>query len=149
MTTLQEMLLTPDVAPRVVADCQALVASELDSKGGLSGTATKAAYKVVTAFAPGYYTDTLAGMLPDMADALPSSLVEDAVSAFTPLARGAIEASPDVAPTIQSHFTWDLGRPEELQAAALVALARFAGRDPTCQRFTVIALLPPALRLHR
>jgi hypothetical protein len=70
MATLHEMLLNPNVVPQVVADCQALVASELDGKGGLSGTATKAAYKVVTAFAPGYYTDTLTGMLPDMADAL-------------------------------------------------------------------------------
>jgi hypothetical protein len=70
MATLQEMLLPPDVAPQVVVDCQALVASELAGKGGLSGTAVKAAYKVVTAFAPGYYTETLASMLPDMADAL-------------------------------------------------------------------------------
>ena len=70
MATLQEMLLTPDVMPQVVADCQAIVASELDGKGGLSGTALKGAYKVVTAFAPGYYHETLASMLPDMADAL-------------------------------------------------------------------------------
>ena len=31
--TLQEMLLSPDVQPRVVADCQALVDQELASKG--------------------------------------------------------------------------------------------------------------------
>jgi hypothetical protein len=70
MATLQEMLLTPEAAPQVVADCQALVQSELDGKGGLSGTAVKGAYKVVTAFAPGYYAETVTSMLPDVADAL-------------------------------------------------------------------------------
>jgi hypothetical protein len=70
MATLQEMLLTPNVEPQVVADTQALVQSEVDGKGGLSGTAVKAAYKVVTAFAPGYYAETLKSMLPDMVNAL-------------------------------------------------------------------------------
>jgi hypothetical protein len=70
MSTLQEMLLAPEVRPHVVADCKALVQSEIDGKGGLSGTAVKAAYKVVTAFAPGYYEETLTSMLPDMTDAL-------------------------------------------------------------------------------
>jgi Family of unknown function (DUF6918) len=68
--TLHEMLLTPDVKPRVVADVQALVEQELASKGGISGTAVKVAYKAVTAFAPGYYADTIESMLPDMADKL-------------------------------------------------------------------------------
>src|ERR1700722_7644702 len=68
MATLQEML-TP-VAPQFVADCQALIDGEVDSKGGLSGTAVKAAYKVVTAFAPGYYSDTLRAITPDMVNAL-------------------------------------------------------------------------------
>jgi hypothetical protein len=70
MATLQEMLLSPDVAPQVVADCQALVESELAAKGGLSGTAIKGAYKMVTTFAPGYYAETVGSMLPDMANAL-------------------------------------------------------------------------------
>ena len=69
MATLQEML-NPEVAPQFVADCQALIDGEVDGKGGLSGTAVKAAYKVVTAFAPGYYTDTLRAITPDMVDAL-------------------------------------------------------------------------------
>jgi hypothetical protein len=69
MATLQEML-SPEVAPQFVADCQALIDGEVDGKGGLSGTAVKAAYKVVTAFAPGYYTETIKAIAPDMADAL-------------------------------------------------------------------------------
>lgn len=69
MATLQEML-NPEVAPNFVADCQALIDGEVDSKGGLSGTAVKAAYKVVTAFAPGYYTHALHAITPEMVNAL-------------------------------------------------------------------------------
>ena len=68
--TLPEMLLTPAVQPRVVADCQALVEQELAAKSGLSGTAVKVAYKAVTTFAPGYYQEMIEKMLPGMADAL-------------------------------------------------------------------------------
>jgi hypothetical protein len=68
--TLEQMLLAPDVQPRVVADCMALVEQELAAKSGVSGTAVKIAYKAVTAFAPGYYKETIEGMLPDMADGL-------------------------------------------------------------------------------
>jgi hypothetical protein len=66
MPTLQELFLNDANFPRLVADAQALVESELANKGGISGTAVKAAYKAVTAFAPGYYQETLSGMLPDM-----------------------------------------------------------------------------------
>ena len=64
--TLQEMLLTPDVQPRVVADCQSLVNQELASKG-IAATPIKVAYKAVTAFAPGYYEETVTNMLPSVA----------------------------------------------------------------------------------
>jgi hypothetical protein len=68
--TLQELLLAPNVQPQVVADCQALVEQELASKSGISATGIKVAYKAVTAFAPGYYQDTIASMLPSMAHQL-------------------------------------------------------------------------------
>jgi hypothetical protein len=64
--TLQELFLTPENFPRLVADTRALVDSELASKGGISGTAVKAAYKAITAFAPGYYEHAITTMLPDM-----------------------------------------------------------------------------------
>ncbi len=70
MATLQELLLTQENAPHLIADTQALVDSELASKGGISGTAVKAAYKAVTAFAPGYYQDAVHAVLPDMINAL-------------------------------------------------------------------------------
>jgi Family of unknown function (DUF6918) len=68
--TLEQMLLAPDVQPRVVADCMTLVEQELAAKSGISGTAVKVAYKAVTAFAPSYYKETIEAMLPDMADKL-------------------------------------------------------------------------------
>jgi hypothetical protein len=69
MATLQEIL-TPEVEPRFVADAQALIDSEVAGKGGVSGIATKGAYKVATTFAPGYYTETVRSILPDMLGAL-------------------------------------------------------------------------------
>ena len=69
MATLQEML-TPEVEPQFVADCQTLIDGEVNGKSGISGTAVKAAYKVAATFAPGYYTETIKSILPDMLDAL-------------------------------------------------------------------------------
>ena len=74
MPTLQELFLNDENFPRLVADAQALVDSELANKGGISGTAVKAAYKAITAFAPGYYQETLSSMLPDMLYAAPALL---------------------------------------------------------------------------
>ena len=65
MATLQSMLLTNENGPHLVADTQALVDSEISSKG-ITAAPLKAAYKVVTAFAPGYYQETIRGMLPGM-----------------------------------------------------------------------------------
>jgi hypothetical protein len=67
--TLQEMLLTPDVQPRVVADTQSLVDQELASKG-ITATPLKVAYKGVTAFAPGYYQGIINTLLPGWVNAL-------------------------------------------------------------------------------
>jgi len=65
LATLQELLLTPERAPQLIADTQALVDSELSSKG-ITATPLKAAYKAVTAFAPGYYQEAISAMLPGM-----------------------------------------------------------------------------------
>jgi hypothetical protein len=70
VATLQELLLTNEKAPHIVADIQTLVDGELANKGGISGTALKAAYKAVTAFAPGYYQSAVSSMLPGMLEAL-------------------------------------------------------------------------------
>lgn len=65
--TLQEILLTPDNRPKVVADCQTLIDQEVSDKGGISGTAIKLAYKTVTAFASGIIHDAVDTLLPDFA----------------------------------------------------------------------------------
>lgn len=70
MATLQEMLLAPDVQPKVHTDVLALVDSELAGKSGMSGTAVKVAFKAVTAFAPGYYQETVRSMIPGMTETL-------------------------------------------------------------------------------
>ena len=92
MATLQEMLLRPDVQPRVVSDTLALVDSELASKSGLSGTAVKVAFKAITAFAPGYYQETVAGMVPDMVNQLAPFWADFQVSGERRLRRLPVQA---------------------------------------------------------
>ncbi len=65
MAPLQDLLLTTENGPRLIADTQALVDGEISSKG-ITAAPLKAAYKVVTAFAPGYYQEVLSSMLPGM-----------------------------------------------------------------------------------
>ena len=64
--TLQEILLTPDTKPQVMADCRALIDQQIKDKSGVSATAIKLAYKTVTSFAPGYLNDTISNVLPEI-----------------------------------------------------------------------------------
>jgi len=65
LATLQELLLTPENAPRLIADTQALVDGEISSKG-ITAAPLKGAYKAVKSFAPGYYQEAVSAMLPGM-----------------------------------------------------------------------------------
>jgi hypothetical protein len=65
LATLQELLLTPENGPRLIADTQALVDNEISSKG-ITAAPIKAAYKAVTSFAPGYLQEAISAMLPGM-----------------------------------------------------------------------------------
>jgi hypothetical protein len=65
LATLQELLLSPENAPRLITDTQALVDGEISSKG-ITAAPLKGAYKAVTAFAPGYYHEVVSAMLPGM-----------------------------------------------------------------------------------
>jgi hypothetical protein len=69
VATLQEMLLTPENTPRLVADVQSLVDNEISSKG-ITAAPLKGAYKAVKSFAPGYYENAITNMLPGMTWAL-------------------------------------------------------------------------------
>jgi hypothetical protein len=62
--TLQQILLTPDTQPKVIADCHTLIEQEIKDKSGISGTAVKLAYKTVTSFAPGYYKGMVEDLVP-------------------------------------------------------------------------------------
>ncbi|MEV6964170.1 hypothetical protein AB0M47_03565 [Hamadaea sp. NPDC051192] len=68
--TLSDVLLADGARERVTADCQALVEQELAAKSGVSAGALKVAYKVVTAFAPGYYRSTVDKLVPKMLEQL-------------------------------------------------------------------------------
>jgi hypothetical protein len=70
VATLQQMLLTPDTAPAVFADCFKLIEQEVSDMSGVSGAAVKLAYKTVTSFAPGYYHKTVEGLLPQIVEKL-------------------------------------------------------------------------------
>jgi hypothetical protein len=65
MPTLKEILLVPGNRPKVISDCVTLVQEEVDSKGGLSGLAIKAAYAVVKAVKPGFISEAIDHMLDD------------------------------------------------------------------------------------
>jgi hypothetical protein len=68
--TLQEILLAPATQPQVITDCCTLIEQEVSDKSGISGAAVKLAYKTVTTFAPGYFRDRVADMVPLMVDKL-------------------------------------------------------------------------------
>lgn len=68
--TLHEILLAPDVAPGVVADCETMIASEVARMPGISGAGVKLAYKTVNTFAAGHIHYMLETLLPRMADQL-------------------------------------------------------------------------------
>jgi hypothetical protein len=68
--TLQQILLSPDTRPQVVADCNALIEHEVSEKSGISGTAVKLAYKTASTFAPGHVRHMVQTLLPKMVDNL-------------------------------------------------------------------------------
>ncbi len=68
--TLQEILLTPDTQPKVIADCHTLIQEEISEKSGISGTTVKLAYKTVNTFAPGHLHYLLESLLPGIVDQL-------------------------------------------------------------------------------
>jgi hypothetical protein len=70
MATLKDILLVPANRPKVIADCTKLIDEEVDSKGGLTGFAIKAAYALVKAVKPGFITEAVDHMVDDFADRL-------------------------------------------------------------------------------
>lgn len=101
MPTLVEKLTAPEVRPNVVNACAGLVDREVDAKGGLSGMAVKAGYKVIKAFKPGFVPHVIDSLMPDFA------------AAMEPMHAREGAAGPDAfAKYLQSH-------PEEVADALL------------------------------
>jgi hypothetical protein len=66
LAKLADTLLKPDVRPNLVRECVQVVDEEVASKGGLSGFAIKAAYKVVKGVKPTIIQESVEGMFDDM-----------------------------------------------------------------------------------
>jgi hypothetical protein len=70
MATLQEMLLAPDIQPRVVADSEALVTDQVGELSGVTGAAIKLAYNTVRKFDANHIHGMIETILPNVANAL-------------------------------------------------------------------------------
>jgi len=100
--TLQEILLTPDARPRVLADCQKLIDQEVADKSGASGAAIKLAYKTATSFAPDYFRTTLEKMLPQIADKLEPYWADFSASGGSEFGDYLSKRGPDVSEDLLS-----------------------------------------------
>jgi hypothetical protein len=78
MPSLPDVLLRPEVRPLVVDGCVAVVEREVASKRGLSGTAIKAGFAVVTKVKPGFVREVVSNLLPEFAAALDPLYAESA-----------------------------------------------------------------------
>ena len=67
---LSEQLTRPEVQPKVIDGCVALIEREVDRKRGLSGAAVKAGFGVVSKVKPGFIREVVTKLLPDFAAAL-------------------------------------------------------------------------------
>ena len=87
MPRLQETLNDPAKRKGLIADCCTMIDEEVAAKGGISGLAVKAGYKVVKGVKPGFVPDTVEHLMDDIAKNL-QPIVDDAeakgssVSAF-------------------------------------------------------------------
>lgn len=64
-TLTHKLLSDRSKRPRLLTDCERLIEDEVDSKGGLTGLAIKASYKVVCAVKPGIIRESMDGLLDD------------------------------------------------------------------------------------
>lgn len=77
MTTLRELISSAASRETLIADALAVLDSEVDSKGGLSGMAIKGAYKLVKGVSPSFVREAIDTLLDPFLDAL-DPLFQDA-----------------------------------------------------------------------
>ncbi len=85
MSRLPEKLTDPSQRQRLVADAAQVLSEEVASKGGLSGFAIKAGYKLVQGVKPGFVEEAIDALLDDFVAAL-EPLVAKAQAAQQPIA---------------------------------------------------------------
>jgi len=100
--TLPEILLAPDTQPKVVDDCLELIEQEVSDKSGITGTAVKLAYKTATAFAPGYFRETVQSLLPELADSLQPFWADFCASGSSAFGDYLVKRSDEVATALLS-----------------------------------------------
>jgi hypothetical protein len=89
MTSLATALENDATRRAAVADCCALIESEVASKSGLSGVALKTGYKAIKGIRPGFVEKVVFDLLPEFAQAIDPLCGEaqskgQAVSAYLP-----------------------------------------------------------------
>lgn len=115
MTNLAEHLTAPGMRAQVVAACVDLVEQEVSAKGGLSGAAIKAGYKVIKAIKPGMVPAVIDGLLPEFAASL------------QPLYDRATDGAADKS---QAFTTYLDGHADEAADALLTVTDKRAERTP-------------------
>jgi hypothetical protein len=100
--TLQDILLAPDVQPKVTADCLKLIDQEVSDKSGISGTAVKVAYKTVKTFKPGYLQSMMERLLPGIVDNLQPYWVDFNASGASEFGDYLVKRSEEVSEALLS-----------------------------------------------
>ena len=87
MQTLREQLGTGDKRRQVIQDACGVLDQEVGDKGGLTGLAIKAAYKVVKGIRPGFIPEVVDALLDEFLDAV-EPLYQESVSNKRPAGSG-------------------------------------------------------------
>ena len=99
MQTLREQLGTGDKRQKVIDDALGVLDEEVADKGGLTGLAIKAAYKLVKGIRPGFIREVVDNLLDEFLDAV-EPLYQDAVAKQRPVGSGVRENPSRVADSL-------------------------------------------------
>jgi hypothetical protein len=100
--TLQEILLAPDIQPKVIADCYLMIDQEVAEKSGVSGTAVKLAYKTVNKFLPGHVQHMVESLLPEMVGQLEPYWADFSISGGSEFGDYLAKRGPEVSEALLS-----------------------------------------------
>lgn len=101
MANLKELLGQGEGRANVVRDCVELIEAEVKDKGGLSGMAIKAGYKVVNGIKPTFVRDAVDHMLDEFASKL-DPIFQEAKAASKPVAAHLVASKSKAADALLS-----------------------------------------------